>query len=84
MRRRGWHMKEEEFLVNNYETMTIYELKDGLEELSNRKRTADSINAKIKRLKAEGKILGEKNQEAVTRSLIQRRRDHEREYKSQQ
>ena len=33
MRRRGWHMKEEEFLINNYETMTIYELKDGLEEL---------------------------------------------------
>ena len=84
MRRRGWHMKEEEFLINNYETMTIYELKDGLEELSNRERTADSINAKIKRLKADGKITGEKNQETITRSLIQRRRDHERKSESQQ
>jgi len=75
MRRRGWHLKEEEFLLNNYESMTIKELQVGLEELSNRKRTADSINAKIKRLKSEGKINGQKEQEAVTRSLIQRRRD---------
>ncbi len=73
MRRRGWHLKEEEFLTNNYESMTIKELQDGLEELSSRKRSDDSINAKIKRLKSEGKINGQKKQEAVTRSLIQRR-----------
>ena len=79
MRRRGWHLKEEEFLMKNYETMTIQELQAGLLELSNnkskRKRSADSINAKIKRLKSEGKIKGQKGQEAVTRSLIQRHRD---------
>jgi hypothetical protein len=83
MRRRGWHLKEEEFLINNYEAKTIKELQVGLESLSTRKRSADSINAKIKRLKAEGRIKGQKEQEAVTRSLIQRRRDHEREHKSQ-
>ena len=82
MRRRGWHLKEEEFLITNYETMTIKELQTGLESLSRRKRSADSINAKIKRLKAEGRIKGQKEQEAVTRSLIQRRRDNDREHKS--
>ncbi len=55
--------------------MTIKELKNGLEELSGRKRSADSINAKIKRMKAEGKIEGHKEQEAVNRSLIQRRKN---------
>jgi len=79
MRRRGWHLKEEEFLVNNYAVMTIKELQDGLMEISNRTRTADSINAKIKRLKAEGKIEGQKDEVAVQRSLVQRRKDYERE-----
>lgn len=78
MRRRGWHLKEEEFLVNNYAVMTIKELQDGLMEISNRTRTADSINAKIKRLKAEGKIEGQKDDAVVQRSLIQRRKDYER------
>ena len=76
MKRRGWHLKEEEFLVNNYAVMTIKELQDGLMEISNRNRTADSINAKIKRLKAEGKIEGQKDEVAVQRSLVQRRRDY--------
>lgn len=78
MRRRGWHLKEEEFLVNNYAVMTIKELQDGLMEISNRTRTADSINAKIKRLKADGKIEGQKDEVAVQRSLVQRRKDYER------
>ena len=78
MKRRGWHLKEEEFLVNNYAVMTIKELQDGLMKISNRNRTADSINAKIKRLKAGGKIEGQKNEVAVQRSLIQRRKDYER------
>jgi len=87
MRRRGWHLKEEEFLIDNYETMTIKELQKGLLDLSDgrskRERSTDSINAKIKRLKAEGRIRGQKDQEAVTRSLIQRgRRDYDREHKS--
>ena len=76
MKRRGWHLKEEEFLVNNYAVMTIKELQDGLMEISNRNRTADSINAKIKRLKAGGKIEGQKDETAVQRSLVQRRRDY--------
>jgi len=78
MKRKGWHMKEEEFLINSYAIMTIKELKDGLKALSSRDRTADSINAKIKRLKAEGKIEGQKEEEAVHRSLIQRRKDYDR------
>ena len=76
MKRRGWHLKEEEFLVNNYAVMTIKEIQDGLMGISNRNRTADSINAKIKRLKAEGKIEGQKDEIAVQRSLVQRRRDY--------
>lgn len=75
IRRRGWHLKEEEFLSRNYAILTIKELKQKLEDLSGRNRSADSINAKIKRMKAEGKIEGQKEQEAVNRSLIQRRKD---------
>jgi hypothetical protein len=79
MKRKGWHMREEEFLIDNYAIMTIKELKESLKELSNRDRTADSINAKIKRLKAEGKIEGQKDEKAVHRSLVQRRKDYDRE-----
>lgn len=79
MGRRGWHLKEEEFLVNNYTDMTIKELQDGLMRISNRNRTDDSINAKIKRLKADGKIEGQKNEVTIQRSLTQRRKDYERE-----
>jgi len=73
MRRRGWHRIEEDFLIKNYADMTIKELSDGLRKLSGRYRTDDSINAKIKRLKAEGKIKGQKEDVTVQRSLIQRR-----------
>ena len=75
MRRRLWHTKEEEFLINNYADLTIKEIKKELENLSGRKRTADSINAKIKRLKFEKRIEGHKDNEAVNRSLIQRRKE---------
>jgi hypothetical protein len=87
MKRRGWHLKEEEFLIDNYAIMTIKELKEGLEELANRDRsellpkivrTPDSINAKIKRLKAEGKIEGQKDEKTVHRSLVQRWKDYDR------
>ena len=78
MARRGWHLREEEFLVKNYTTMTIKELQSGLKSLSNRDRTADSINAKIKRLKSEGKIEGQKDEIVVQRSLIQRRRNNDK------
>ena len=75
MRRRGWHIKEEEFLIKHYIDLTIKELKKELENLSGRKRSADSINSKIKRLKFEGRIEGHKDNEAVNRSLIQRRKE---------
>lgn len=68
-----WHINEESFLIKNYTIMTIKELKEGLGKLSSRRRTDDSINAKIKRLKAENKILSKKEENVVTRSLIQRR-----------
>ena len=75
MRRKGWHIKEEEFLVRNYADKTIKELQKGLYELAHRDRSADSINAKIKRLKAEGKLEGWKDQKTVNRSLVQRRKE---------
>ncbi len=75
MRRRGWHIKEEEFLINHYADLTIKELKKELENLSGRKRSADSINAKIKRLKSDGRIEGKKDEGTVNRALIQRRKE---------
>lgn len=75
MRRKGWHVKEEEFLAKNYAELTIKELQKGLYELAHRDRSPDSINAKIKRLKAEGKLEGWKDQETVNRSLVQRRKE---------
>lgn len=75
MRKMGWHPKEESFLVDNYHNKTIKELKTGLFELSGRIRSADSINAKIRRLKLEGKISGEKDEDTVDRALRQRRKN---------
>jgi len=78
MKRRGWHIKEEKFLIDNYAIMTIKELQRGLQDLSKKNRSPDSINAKIKRLKAKDKIEGQKDEIAVQRSLVQRRKDYER------
>jgi hypothetical protein len=75
MKRKEWHMKEEEFLIDNYAKMTIKELQNGIKNLSNRDRTADSINTKIKRLKASNKIKGQKDKTTVHRSLTQRRKN---------
>jgi len=67
MARRGWSYTEERLLVERYNDMTIKEL----EELLPR-RNADMINAKIKRLKATGKIKEGKNEEAIQRAYEQR------------
>jgi hypothetical protein len=67
MPRRGWRRDEEKLLIENYQTKTIVEL---IQMLG---RNQDSINAKIKRLKAEGRIEGGKTEETVRRSLKQRR-----------
>jgi len=71
MRRKGWGLYEESLLIKHYKTSTIQEL----QKLFN--RSADSINAKIKRLKAEGKIDCQKDQETVDRALRQRGKDDE-------
>lgn len=75
MRRKGWHPKEESFLVENYASKTIKELRIGLYELSGRMRSDDSINAKIRRLKQEGKLTGEKDEDTIDRALRQRRKN---------
>jgi len=68
MRRRGWLVSEEKTLRDNYKTMTIKELMRLLNG-----RSADSINAKIKRLKARRKLKGYKDEDVRNRSLHQRR-----------
>ena len=74
MRRKGWKLYEEELLVKHYKTSTIQELQKFFPS-----RSADSINAKIKRLKAEGRIDGQKDQDAIERALRQRGKDGEEE-----
>jgi hypothetical protein len=70
MKRRGWRHKEKLTLVENYRTLTIKELEKLLPG-----RTRDSINSEIKRLKAEGKIIGGKTEETKKRSYEQRMRE---------
>jgi len=67
MKRKSWVYSEKQSLINNYKTSTIQELMKLFPE-----RSADSINAEIKRLKKAGKLKGYKDKEAVTRSLKQR------------
>lgn len=69
MPRKGWKRPEEKLLIENYQTKTIQELI----QMLGGQRNQDSINAKIKRLKAEGRIEGGKTEETVKRSLKQRR-----------
>lgn len=65
--RKGWKMGEEKLLIANYHTNTIEELVLLLG------RGQDSINAKIKRLKAEGRLEGGKTGDTIQRALTQRR-----------
>lgn len=65
-KRKGWMRSEENLLVQHYKTLTIQELVRLLG------RSQDSINAKIKRLKSEGKLEGEKEEATVKRALSQR------------
>jgi len=64
-----WSLAEEHELVKNYKTSTIKELLKMFP-----KRSEDSINAKIKRLKIERKIEGSKDVNAVDRAMKQRRK----------
>jgi hypothetical protein len=63
-----WTYAEEADLINNYKTKTIQELMEMFPG-----KSQDSINAKIKRLKSQGKIEGTKDEDTVKRSYDQRR-----------
>ena len=67
MKRKLWLYSEKQNLIKYYKNHTIQELMKLFPE-----RSADSINAEIKRLKKSGDINGYKDEEAVTRSLKQR------------
>jgi hypothetical protein len=66
-RRKTWKYTEKQILIANYESKTIKELMEMLPG-----RTADMINAQIKRLKAISKIEGNKTEEAIQRAYEQR------------
>ena len=67
MRRRGWSFTEEKVLIDNYQKCTIKEL-----EMLFPERSRESINNKIKRLKAAGKIADGKTEDTVRRAYDQR------------
>ncbi len=67
VRKRGWKFSEEKILIENYNEKTILELEELLIV-----RDADSINSKIKRLKAAGKIVGGKTEKTRNRAYRQR------------
>lgn len=58
-----WTFSEEKVLIDNYTTSTIFELKDLLPG-----RDEDSINCKIKRMRKQGKLVGHKTPETVSRA----------------
>lgn len=67
MRRRQWSRSEERVLVDEYPKKTIKELENLFPE-----RSRESINNKIKRLKAQGRISDDKLEDAVKRAYEQR------------
>jgi len=67
MKRRKWSFTEEKVLIDNYNYCTIKEL-----EMMFPERGRESINNKIKRLKAAGKIAEGKSEDTVQRSYEQR------------
>lgn len=70
MRRRDWKKEDEHKLIQNYHKCTIKELENMFPG-----RSRESINNKIKRLKAEGKIKGGRNNETIDRAYNQRGKD---------
>lgn len=67
-RDKPWLRSDISKLIENYPNSTIFELEDMLE------RPADSINAKIRRLKNEGRLSEPKTESAIKRAYEQRRR----------
>lgn len=70
LRRRKWTNSDEKKLMDTYNTLTIFELMDIFPG-----RSQESINNKIKRLKAAGKIKGGKDEDTVQRAYEQRSRE---------
>lgn len=70
VRRKDWSYSDEKKLMDNYSTKTIQELMVMFPG-----RSQESINNKIKRLKAAGKIKGYKDDEVVQRAYNQRGQD---------
>jgi len=68
-RRKGWSLSEEQKLKENYSGKTIKELEKIFPE-----RSRESINNKIKRLKAKKKITTGKSKIAIQRAYVQRRK----------
>jgi len=66
-RRKKWLSSETKLLIGNYKIKSIKELMELFPT-----RSQDSINNRIKHLKATGKIKEEKSQEAITRAYRQR------------
>ena len=67
-RKKDWNSTEEKRLISNYSKSTIRELM-----VMFPKRSQESINNKIKRLKAAGKIKGRKEEDVIQRSYDQRK-----------
>lgn len=67
MKRRKWSFTEEKVLIDSYNLCTIKEL-----EMMFPERGRESINNKIKRLKAAGKIAEGKSGDTIQRSYNQR------------
>ena len=68
MRGKPWAYSEKQTLIKYYKNSTIQELMKMFP-----KRSADSINAEIKRLKKAHKLKGYKDEEAINRALKQRK-----------
>lgn len=67
MGKRSWKYSDEKKLIDNYAYKTIQELMEMFPE-----RSQESINGKIKRLKASGKITGPKAEDTIKRAYDQR------------
>ena len=66
-RRKGWSFSDEKKLIDSYAGRTIQELMTLFPG-----RSQESINNKVKRLKAAGKIKGGKTEDVVQRAYEQR------------
>ena len=69
-RRKGWSFSDEKKLIDSYAGKTIQELMTLFPG-----RSQESINNKVKRLKAAGKIKGGKTDDVVQRAYEQRGKD---------